>query len=268
MNAMIGNGRHQRGLRSRWARCVWCLGTLLFLVSSLAVAKQSPTGITLHGTRVIFSGAEKGGVSYSLTNNTKAVYLLQARMLPWAISEETSVSSEERLPLVVVPPLQRMEPQAQVTLRLREVGKHALPQDRESVFMLVLKTIPNEEKNEATAEHGTDEAGVMLRFALQNNLKVFYRPVGLPNMDMTTISQSLTFRRDGETLWVKNPTPYYVTFDTLAVGKTSASHSALAAMTPPLSEHAYPIAQSATGPVSWAILNDYGEPTETQTQTQ
>ncbi|MBS2064903.1 fimbrial biogenesis chaperone, partial [Klebsiella pneumoniae] len=89
--------------------------------------------------------------------------------------------------------------------------QNVLPQDRESVFTLALNAIP------AQTETGEQ---TRLVISTQNNLKLFYRPAGLPAADETTLAEQPVFRRSGNTLTVKNPSPFYITFSSLSAGNT------------------------------------------------
>lgn len=248
---------------------------------SAAAPNQAVSGITLHSTRVIYPGAEKGGVSYTLTNNTDDLYLLQTRITAFG---DDNPDSQVTQPIVVLPPLQRFEPRESRTLRLRATDTQQLPADRESVFTLTLKAIPSqpeqpnrsvEDKADAASEKMAEpkkplvsapaaESGVTLQFAVQNNLKVFYRPTGLTPLTAEEVSQKLRATRQGNTVVIHNPTPYYVTFSEFSVGGKTLPTADIKVMVPPLGEQAYPLPANAQGEVRWRTLNDYGEATKAQ----
>lgn len=258
-------------------------GCVLVSGGGYAAIHQEPVGITLHSTRVIYPGAAKGGVSYSLTNDSNLLYLLQARIVPFSVPSTatktaTSLDATTKpeaisslLPLVVLPPLQRLEPRERVTLRLRAVDETALPRDRESVLTLTLKAIPSEQRADAPFPESepadaipSSHAGGSLRLAVQNNLKVFYRPAELPELTALQVSEQLQIRRQGDEIVVKNSTPYYVTFSQLTVGSQAIAGSHLARMVPPFGEQSYPLPAGANGEVRWKTLNDYGATTQEQ----
>ena len=236
------------------------------IFAALAAPNQVTSGIKLHSTRVIYPGGEKGGVTYTLTNNTDNLYLLQTRITPFG---EDAPEGNVTQPIVALPPLQRFEAGERRTLRVRAVDTQQLPSDRESVFTLALKAIPSQQTDSADEDNSSDNAsangansGVTLQFAVQNNLKVFYRPDGLPALTAQEVSQQLNLRRQGNTLVVTNPTPYYVTFSELFVGATALAETDINQMVPPLGEQAYPLPETARGEVRWRTLNDYGVSTE------
>ncbi|HHR6031453.1 TPA: fimbrial biogenesis chaperone, partial [Providencia alcalifaciens] len=128
--------------------------------------------------RVIYPQDAKNGVTYTLTNNTTIPYLLQARLLPWEGNassqterENTETADDNLTAFIALPPLQRFEPGETLTLRILQ-KHHLLTQDKESIAQLSLTAIPAQSKETAEGAH--------MVLAVQNNLKLFYRPAGLP----------------------------------------------------------------------------------------
>ncbi|HGV9233730.1 TPA: molecular chaperone, partial [Providencia rettgeri] len=151
----------------------------LFLISYFSYSMNS--GLLLEGTRVIYSENEKNGVTFNITNNTDKNFLLQSRILEWdkikssdeAKNNVLKKRNNDELPFIVVPPLSRFESEQKMTLHIQMI-KDTLPKDRESIFSLSLKTIPSQEKSDKNNK---------LIIALQNNIKLFYRPSDLIEMD-------------------------------------------------------------------------------------
>ncbi len=254
----------------------WIVGlvSLFCSVSLMAAPNQEKSGITLHNTRVIFPEAAPGGVSYTLTNDTDELFLLQSRVSPYAFSSEDEKAETAippgvaKTPIVVLPPLQRFEPRETLTLRIRLVDEaNVLPIDRESIFSLELKAIPSQSETSADVKGKTD--GVTLQFAVQNNLKLFYRPAGLPALTAQDVSEKLQFRLHGDILMVSNPTAYYVTFSQIMLDKDILPDTDLGAMVPPFGAQHYRVPKAALSAkqVRWITLNDYAEATKEQYQT-
>ena len=77
-----------------------------------------------------------------------------------------------KAPFTVTPPLFRLNGGKENTLRVVKTAQ-ALPEDRESVFWLSVKTVPPEAEGK----------GNHLQIAVRTRIKLFYRPaslVGLP----------------------------------------------------------------------------------------
>ncbi|MEA5217554.1 fimbrial biogenesis chaperone [Enterobacter cloacae] len=230
----------------------------MFIISSPSYgdAGNNPDGIKLQSTRVIYPAESHNGITFTITNNTAKPYLLQSRIIPWQADGLDNVFGNKsgKVPFIVLPPLQRLEASDALTLRIR-LMRNTLPKDRESVFILSLKTIPGKEKN-------TDSATLTL--AMQNNLKLFYRPEGLPEYDVSEFSRKIRFISQREGLKVINPTPYYLTFRSLFVGEYPVEKNALSKMIPPFGEQMYPLSSSTRGRVTWSLIDGEGRNTPEQ----
>lgn len=99
-------------------------------------AQQAQAAIALDRTRVVFEAGQKS-VSLSVSNENKQLpYLAQG----WL---EDANGKKVNSPLVVLPPLQRIEPGAKSQLKVQSLPAVAqLPQDRESLFYFNLREIP------------------------------------------------------------------------------------------------------------------------------
>ncbi|HHR5883445.1 TPA: fimbrial biogenesis chaperone [Providencia alcalifaciens] len=213
-------------------------------------------GLTLHSTRVIYPHDAKNGVTYTITNNTAMPYLLQARLLPWAGNSSSKTASnnpeaadENLTAFIALPPLQRFEPGETLTLRILQ-KHHLLAQDKESIAQLSLTAIPAQSKEAAE--------GAQMILAVQNNLKLFYRPAGLPEHHLDNIAEQLQFQRTKNTLTLKNPTPFYVTLASLSVGKNALNLSS-SRMIPPFGEAQWPLdASHVANDIHWQLMEDDG----------
>lgn len=246
-------------LNSVWYRLVRGIALLAALFAPLALAnniQDQINGLTLHSTRVVYPYDAKNGVTYTITNNTAIPYLLQARLLPWEENSSRKAENNNAEPVddnltafIALPPLQRFEPGETLTLRILQ--KHnLLTQDKESIALLSLTAIPAQSKD--TAE------GAQMILAVQNNLKLFYRPVGLPEHNLDNIAEQLQFKRTQNTLTLKNPTPFYVTLASLSVGKTDLNLSP-SRMVPPFGEVQWPLdASHVANDIHWQLMEDDG----------
>ncbi|CVE94391.1 Chaperone protein papD precursor [Serratia marcescens] len=164
---------------------------------STAMSQQASAAIALDRTRVIFDGGQSS-VSLNLSNQNKQLpYLAQG----WLEDEQ---GNKIQSPLVVLPPVQRIEPgkPSQIKIQALSAAKQ-LPQDRESLYYFNLREIPPKSDKPNT-----------LQIALQTRIKLFYRPTAIvpSRADMATPWQEqLTLTRQGDGYQVNNPTPYYIT---------------------------------------------------------
>lgn len=220
----------------------WALAFLLML----GLQWPAGAGVMLGGTRVIL-GEKDREASISVKNTGTSPYVVQA----WIDAGE----GKNKTPLLVTPPLSRLDPGMENILRILRVGGE-LPADRESVFWLNVKEIP-----ERSAEEN------VLQIAVRSRIKLFYRPAKLAGKPEESRAQ-LTWavgpdaQGQGAVLKVGNPTAYHVTFTALNVN--AGQQQINADMVPPFGEMAYPLT-AVKAPqavqVNFTTLNDYGAET-------
>lgn len=106
--------------------------SVLAVAAVLLASAQSHAAIALDRTRVIFNGAEKS-VSLNVSNlNKELPYLAQG----WIEDQNGEKISS---PLVVLPPVQRIEPGDKSQVKIQALPAiAALPQDRDGVQFLRL----------------------------------------------------------------------------------------------------------------------------------
>jgi len=240
-----------------------CLLLLTSILLSGTAGANAPArnGITLQSTRIIYSEAQHKGITFKVQNDTDQAYLIQSRVsqaIPGRAVNSDDKSSVDNAPFIVLPPLKRLAPGEPLTLTIRQTRK-TLSAERESVFALQIKAIPAQSDSSERLPTGQ----IRVALALQNTLKLFYRPEGLPAYDINLIANSLGFTRQGDSLEVSNPNPYYVTFKSLSVGNTPIDNTALFEMVPPNGKVSYPLSTRVSGEIHWQLINDYGYATDT-----
>lgn len=227
-------------------------------------APQKPAGFSFNQFRLIYPGAEKKGITWSLTNNTDRPYLMQSWVRPvdfttgLPAAEEDNKAPAASIPLMVTPPLKRVDPGEQLTLRIR-LTEMSLPQDRESVFYLSVKGIPS-------IPDKASQTGGQLVVAVVNNMKLFYRPEGLPESGVANASKQLRFSLQSEALVVDNPTPFYINFSQVTVGGKPLPASELSKLVPPKGQQRYSVASGVRGSVEWQVLDEDSQRTALQRQ--
>lgn len=216
---------------------------IVLLAGSLPLAQAA---LSVERSRIIFNEGDKSVGLNVKNNNVQDPYLAQG----WMENEK-----EEKLsgPLMVLPPVQRLEPDGRTMVRIQQVTEtSALPGDRESVFWLNLREIPPK----------SDKPNVLM-LAMQTRMKVFWRPKAIkvdPLLDVVPGTETLTLTRKGERYEVDNPTPYHFSFvevrNTLH-GKALDDFEPV--MVSPKDKAALPLTLSKMGnnPVLM-FINDYG----------
>jgi len=229
---------------------------VLLCIPVIASTYCHAAGIQIGRTRIIYDAAKKE-VALPLQNNDKE--------LPWLIQSWTDTGDgKTHGPFIVTPPLFRLDPQKEQSLRITWNGT-TLAGDKESLFYMNVRTVP------ATA---TDEGDKnVLRLFYKTRLKLFWRPADLKEADALQAYEKITFLRQGNRLIAKNPTPFYVSFGELAVGgksvpvtDTKTTPGAISMMVAPFSEQYFSVPQSANGPVTWTAISDFGAQTSQRKQ--
>lgn len=205
------------------------------LVWQVAYA-ASPGGVTVGGTRLIYDGSRKEA-SLSVTNSDTAPYLIQS----WA---ENQNGGAEKVPFIVTPPLFRLEGNQQNVLRIvRTAG--SLPEDRESLYWLSVKSIPR----------GTPQGEAnTLQIAVKSRIKLIYRPAALSGVPEDQ-AEKLSWRVAGNRLTVTNPTPFVMNFKQVRVGGRDVKDATYVL---PMSQATFTAPSGVAGTVSWKLISDYG----------
>jgi chaperone protein PapD len=215
--------------------------TLLFVSGVIGITSVAEAAISLDRTRIVFNGAEKS-VSVNIGNENKQMpYLAQA----WL--EDENGTKMKQGALAIVPPVQRLEPEAKGMVRImKSATAGSLPQDRESLFYFNLREIPPK----------GDQANV-LQIALQTRLKLFYRPEALKTESNAVWQDQLVLYPVSGGYRIENPTPYYITIVGLAGTKKASSKDKFdSLMLAPKQSQTVKVAQVNTPYLTY--INDYG----------
>jgi P pilus assembly chaperone PapD len=229
--------------------------SLLSLASSLFAAHAS---VIIGGTRVVFP-AKDGEVTVRLTNDSATPALIEA----WIDrGDPHSTPDKVDVPFLITPPLFRMEPHKDQSLRIIATPA-PLPVDRESLFWLNVLEIPPKPSGPQVAGKN------LLQFAIRSRLKFFYRPAQFSGDPLEAPAQ-LTWKTvpdgQGYALEVRNPSPYHITIIKLSLSIGGKQYSAATGMVDPLGTLRLALkglsqAPAAGTQVAYDIVNDYGAST-------
>lgn len=215
---------------------------LLLCLPVMASTFCHAAGIQIGRTRIIYEAAKKEA-ALPLKNSESE--------LPWLIQSWTDTGDgKTRGPFIVTPPLFRLDPQKEQSLRITWNGQ-PLVTDRETLFYLNVRTVP------ATPDDEVDKN--VLRLIYKTRLKLFWRPVGLDGTPAESC-KNLRFVRHGQQLTVINDGAFYSIFDSLTLGTQKVEK---ADMVGPKSNAVIPLPANARGiNVSWRCITDYGNASE------
>lgn len=225
-----------------------CLATLF-----LTTTQNSWASLTfVESTRLIFDGNKKAAI-FPVKNRSNLNYLLKASIFNAKENGRPGLLNKD---FIVLPEVLMLKPNSSQYLRiLRVAGQY--PTDRESVFFINGFYLPEQ----------TQKTKTTLNLAMSINVKMFYRPEAIKDQEaIKRVSSSLSYRLEKSHLIVTNPSPYFLTFHSLSIGKHSFSDDQLIPMIPPFGEKRYTIDGLAQGEhkVSWSLIDEFGNKTDDQ----
>ncbi|MBS4431027.1 molecular chaperone [Pectobacterium punjabense] len=167
-------------------------------IGCLLLIPSAYSALSLDRTRVIFNDDEQSATVMLMNQNAENPFLAQS----WLTDERRNKVTS---PLMVLPPLQRIEAKGYSLIRLVKTEQITqLPTDRESLFYLNVREIPPK----------TEKANV-LQIAIQSEIKVFFRPRGVKPAKDEIWQKKLLIKKTGNVFQVENPTPYYITVSSI-----------------------------------------------------
>ncbi|WP_333850452.1 fimbrial biogenesis chaperone [Leclercia sp.] len=209
----------------------------VFIAALLLMTTAAHAGVIIEGTRLIYQG-DKKEASLGISNPDNLDYLVQS----WV---ERTDAARDNAPFLITPPLFRLDGKQDNILRVVRTGGN-LPTDRESLYWLNIKSIPSTSR---------DESNNTLQIAIKTRIKLIYRPTGIRGKP-DEVADKLRWHKQGNTLVVTNPTPFYMNFQTITLGSKKVDNVTWVA---PDSEAHFAVPGGISGnTVSWKIINDYG----------
>lgn len=212
------------------------LGVTISCLTAFSYAESKAVGgVSLGATRVIYP-MNANQASLSIINHSKKDrYLINA----WVENQ----AGEKTKSFLVTPPLFVAEPSAENTLRIVSLAAN-LPQDRESVFWLNVKSIPSVDKKVLEEKN-------ILQLAVLSRIKLFVRPEKLKTASEDALKQA-KFIKTANGIEVDNQSPYYISFVNVSVNATKLD----SVMAAPFEKTI--ISKISGNKLSYQTVNDYG----------
>ena len=217
-----------------------------YLLSTLLlVAATAHAGVIINGTRLVYHGDKKES-SLGISNPDTTDYLVQS----WVDSGGKNLA---KAPFLITPPLFRLNGKEENVLRVVRTGGN-LPEDRESLFWLNIKSIPSSKKMEGVNT---------LQIAINTRIKLIYRPAAVKGKPEAA-ADKLEWHREGNNLVVNNPTPFYMNFQSVTLNGVKVKKATWAL---PESETRIALPANASGnSVAYSVITDYGSISQTWTK--
>ncbi|VUS96424.1 molecular chaperone [Klebsiella spallanzanii] len=220
------------------------------LVLTAMIVQSAHAAVRPMLTRIVAYAVDKE-TPVDIINDAPQAYMVQS----WL---EDLQGNDDNLPLVLTPPVMKLEGKKQGKLRLVVIPAN-IPQDRESAYWLAVQEIPPK---------ASGDGGNKLVMAIRSRIKVFVRPSGLKSEDARDAVKHLTWQveRSGGKTWLtaNNPTPYYISFGKLALkqaGKSEVMLNDKFHMPPPKGSQRYEIPTTFKGgqvTLTYSAVHDYG----------
>ena len=207
---------------------------LLLVIVAIGIT-TAHAGVSIGGTRVIYDGGKKEA-SLSVNNPDAVPYLIQS----WI---ETQSNDVVKAPFIITPPLYRLDKGQRNVMRIIRAGN--LPEDKESLFWLNIKSIPSAERKDNT-----------LQIAIKTRIKLIYRPPGLTQSTPDAQVEKLHWKANGKYIQVTNPSAYFINFNEITVAGKRIEDVTFVA---PGRSTSFALPTGITGGViTYRIINDYG----------
>ncbi|WP_137650841.1 fimbria/pilus periplasmic chaperone [Escherichia albertii] len=186
-------------------------GLLPLLISSMILPAHA--GIVIYGTRIIYP-AENKEVMVQLMNQGNRSSLVQA----WIDDGDTSLPPEKiQVPFMLTPPVAKVGANSGQQIKIR-IMPNRLPTNKESIFYLNILDIPPNSPE--------DEGKNALKFAMQNRIKLFYRPVGVASVNKETFKK-LRVNNSSNGLVIKNDSANWVTISDVKANSVKVNYETI-----------------------------------------
>ncbi|HFH2692632.1 TPA: fimbria/pilus periplasmic chaperone [Escherichia coli] len=215
-------------------------GLLSLLIFSMVLPAHA--GIVIYGTRIIYP-AENKEVMVQLMNQGNRSSLLQA----WIDDGDTSLPPEKiQVPFMLTPPVAKIGANSGQQVNIK-IMPNKLPTNKESIFYLnVLDIPPNSPEQEGKNA---------LKFAMQNRIKLFYRPAGIAPVNKATFKKLLV-SRSGNGLVIKNDSANWVTISDVKANNVKVNYETI--MIAPLESQSVNVKSNNANNWYLTIIDDHG----------
>ncbi|EHK7392889.1 TPA: fimbria/pilus periplasmic chaperone [Escherichia coli] len=199
-------------------------------------------GVVIYGTRIIYPEKNRE-VLVQLMNQSKNASLIQA----WIDDGNTTIAPEKiQVPFILTPPVSRVAGSSGQQLKIRKMPNN-LPHNKESLFYLNVLDIPpnnpqNAEKNK-------------IKLALQNRIKLLWRPSGIAPVDKKSLSQ-LNIKKKNNAISINNETANWITVTTIKAQNVKVNNESI--LLPPFSNSDITLKNNNASEYELTVVDDYG----------
>ncbi|TVK93672.1 hypothetical protein AYJ01_11265 [Shewanella algae] len=208
------------------------------LSSALLLSFSANSALTLDGTRYIYN-SDVNAIPVTVANQADRLFGGQI----WL--EQTSDTGD--IPFAVVPNVFALEKGAKQVVQLSALESRSLSQTQESMFWLNLQEVPSKDKGM--------NVGNALVMAARIKVKLLYRPESIKK-ERKHAEEKIRLQRDGASLVISNPTPYYFAVISVA-GSSTSSNSQLTSFAP-FSQLRLELPEREGDTIDFRAIDDWG----------
>lgn len=207
-------------------------------VCTLLATGVAHAGIVIESTRYLYKEGSRE-ITAQIENKDDMPYLIKS----WV--EATKGQSPS---FMATPPLYRLEAKQQNTVRIFSTGQINAPTDRESIFFFNVMAIPPSDDTYAKSN--------TIQLAVRHRMRLIFRPKALLSVSPNTEAKKLEWRKSGNKITLKNPTPFFYYFNMVKIGDANISKDVSSIA--PFSTKEIAIKEGNSSNITWKIVNDYG----------
>ncbi|BCV34428.1 molecular chaperone FimC [Shewanella algae] len=208
------------------------------LSNALLLSFSANSALTLDGTRYIYN-SDVNAIPVTVANQADRLFGGQI----WL--EQTSDTGD--IPFAVVPNVFALEKGAKQVVQLSALESRSLSQTQESMFWLNLQEVPSKDKGM--------NVGNALVMAARIKVKLLYRPESIKK-ERKHAEEKIRLQRDGASLVISNPTPYYFAVISVA-GSSTSSNSQLTSFAP-FSQLRLELPEREGDTIDFRAIDDWG----------
>ncbi|WP_447876697.1 fimbrial biogenesis chaperone, partial [Serratia fonticola] len=161
------------------------------------------------GANKIYYTDEMNSVDISVRNAANTQYLIVSKVMSENARKKNPSGPGDKN-FAVIPPAFSLEGSVERFIRITNVNKKNLPQDKESLHFLSVTAIPEGKESDNTVQ-----------IAVRSWIKLIYRPPGLIRKEIPLLEWS---RTNGK-LKITNKSPFYVYFSDIEIQGVKVSES-------------------------------------------
>ncbi|HEQ1859125.1 TPA: fimbria/pilus periplasmic chaperone [Providencia alcalifaciens] len=234
-------------------------GLALMMTLTHSFASGSNEGFHFSPERLVYLESNTKGISTGLQNGTSKAALIQAQIVPTDLQTGlplTEHQGESHEAFLITPPLHKLDINERFNWRIQRVNDGKLATDRETVFYIALKVIPESDAN--------DKAASQFILAPTIYLKMLYRPKQIEELRLDAQTAKLDITAQGNKITINNPTPLSMTLASLSVGDYDVPVEKFTHGIAPFGQQVISLEKKVSGMITWRVLNEYSIPTKVE----